>query len=394
MILFSLETSCDETACAVFEWHSDTEFTILSEQLNSQVDIHKEYGGVYPAVAKREHTNNTFPLFIAVVEEAGLLERRVSPAVLPADLDDALSNILSRDELNLKRLQDFYREYEVPKIDAIAVTYGPGLEIALWTGFNFARALSLLCDAELVPTNHMEGHIYASLIEERKDTGTKRFVLTPPMNPSLALLVSGGHTELVLIESEHEYKKVGVTQDDAAGEAFDKSARLVGIDYPGGPMISKLAAEHREQPFEYDFVLPRPMIDSGNLHFSFSGLKTAVRKVVETHEQTETFKRSLSFELESAITEVLEKKSKKAIDQFAPKMFILGGGVSASTTIRERLRQLCAHEEVRYFVPEKKYSGDNAVMIGIAGYRRFVNKKHNPIEDRVSGRLPLGPLHT
>ena len=387
MILFSLETSCDETACALFKWHTNTEFTILSDQLNSQIDIHKEYGGVYPAVAKREHTNNTFPLFIAALEEAQMLKKREVAISIPTDLDTQLADLLSRDELNLERMRAFYREYEVPNIDAVAVTYGPGLEIALWTGFNFARALSVICDAELVPTNHMEGHIYASLIEKNGE----QWKLHVPEFPSLTLLISGGHTELVLIEQEHKYTKIGVTQDDAVGEAFDKSARLVGIDYPGGPLISKYAAEYKEDPKEYDFSLPRPMLDSGDLKFSFSGLKTAVRKITEQHAHTSEFVRALSYELERAICEVLEKKTRKAIEKYQPYALIVGGGVSASDEIRRVLSAVAQDHRASFHIPEKKYSGDNAVMIGIAGYRRLINKKHNPREDRVVGRLPLGP---
>ena len=387
MKLFSLETSCDETACAIFDWHTDTEFTILSEQLNSQIDIHKEYGGVFPAVAKREHTLNVYPLFIAALTESDMLVERSEAIEMPESIHIKLSEILSRDDLNLERLKEFYERYEVPEINAVAVTYGPGLEIALWTGFNFARALSVMTGAELVPTNHMEGHIYASLIQQNGE----RWKLHVPKFPSLSLLISGGHTELVLIEEEHHYKKVGVTQDDAVGEAFDKSARLVGIDYPGGPLISNHAAKYKDSPTDYDFTLPRPMLDSGNLNFSFSGLKTAVRKITEAHEHTPEFVRALSFELESAICEVLEKKTQKAIEQYMPHALIVGGGVSASGAIRNVLSGVAAEYGVDFFVPERKYSGDNAVMIGIAGYRRLVNKKHDPLQDRAIGRLPLGP---
>ena len=385
MILFSLETSCDETACALFEWHNETSFTILSEQLNSQIDLHKEYGGVYPALAKREHVKNVYPLFIASLEAAGFLKRRVEQVDIPQVLLEKVSAVLERDEDNLRLLADFYNTYELPSIDAVAVTYGPGLEIALWTGFNFARALSLILNAELVPTNHMEGHIYASLIEKSEDHGT----LTIPKFPALALLVSGGHTELQLINSEHEYERIGVTQDDAVGEAFDKSARLIGIDYPGGPLISKHADDFRDHPVAYNFSLPRPMMHSGDLNFSFSGLKTAVRTVVEHNKIDQEFVKSLSYELEEAIAEVLVKKTKDTFEEYSPASLILGGGVSANNTIRERLATLSHQYGVKYFIPDRIYSGDNAVMIGLAGYRRWINKKHDPLEDRVYGRLPL-----
>jgi len=387
MNLLALETSCDETAVAVFNFATPTTFSILSEQLNSQIELHKEYGGVFPALAKREHTKNTYPLIIAALDESNLLQTRQEQIEIPHDLKEKISLVLDRDAENLERLISMFETYKIPAIDALAVTYGPGLEIALWTGFNIARALSILWDCELVPTNHMEGHIYASLIQKQEDDS---FQITLPAFPALSLLVSGGHTELVLIEQEHQYKKIGVTQDDAVGEAFDKSARLIDIPYPGGPQISKLADAFRESGQDSSLSLPRPMIHSGDLNFSYSGLKTAVRSLIESqNEITDSFKKELAFELEEAITETLEKKTSMAIMEYGPTALILGGGVSANNTIRKRLGALCEESGIDYFIPDRKYSGDNAVMIGIAGYRRLVNKKHDPLADRVVGRLSL-----
>ncbi len=389
MKLLSIETSCDETAFACFEWTSGNEFMILSEQLNSQIDVHKEYGGVYPALAKREHTKNVYPLFIATLVEAQLLKERAEKISIPAELIGQIESILERDHENLERLKKFYETYEIPAVDAIAVTYGPGLEIALWTGFNFARALAVLLDAELVPTNHMEGHIYASLIENIQEN---QFRLVDPGYPYLSLLISGGHTELIVAEAEHEYTKIGQTLDDAVGEAYDKSARLLGIPYPGGPEISKLAEKYSEstEPLNLKIELPRPMIHSGDYNFSFSGLKTAVRKITEQHtDHSPEFKQALSFELEEAIAEVLIKKSKSAIDGYGPQSFVIGGGVSANSRLRKEFTDLCENQGLNLMLPDRKYTGDNAVMIGIAGYRRLINKKHDPTIDRVVGRLSL-----
>ncbi len=387
MKLLALETSCDETALAVFEFHSEKEFTILSEQLNSQIDIHQEYGGVFPAVAKREHTKNLYPLLIAALEESSLLTKRKETTDMPQELLDIVSKLLERDPDNLELLVRFYEQYEMPHIDVLAVTYGPGLEMALWTGFNFARALSLLLNAELVPTNHMEGHMYASLISQ-DESGV--FTILDPGFPNLNLLISGGHTELVIADSEHAYKKIGQTLDDAVGEAYDKSARLIGIPYPGGPQISKFADEYRTAHSTVEIELPRPMLHTKNYDFSFSGLKTAVLTLVDKQREiTDTFRRELSFELEESIAEVLIKKTKNAIHEYGPTSLIIGGGVSANNHLREKFTELCKQEGVQLFLSPKKYTGDNAVMIGIAGYRRFINKKYPNDTERVTGRLSL-----
>ena len=393
MKLLAIETSCDETALAVLDFNTDLSFSILSELINSQIDIHKEYGGVYPAVAKREHTKNIYPLFIASLDESSLLVKRDSPTNIPDELRDILSEILDRDPDNLAHLLDFYTQYEIPALDAVAVTYGPGLEIALWTGFNFAKALAAIFDCDLVPTNHMEGHIYASLIQKQPDDS---FVIAEPDFPRLSLLISGGHTELVLSDSEHNYTKIGKTLDDAVGEAYDKSARLIGIPYPGGPEVSKRAEERRDlniiEP-TLDLELPRPMLHTKNLDFSFSGLKTAVLQMTQKHpDHTDEFKRELAFQLEEAIAEVLTKKTKKAIAEHGASSLIIGGGVSANTHLRREFTKLCESEGIDLFLPDRAYTGDNAVMIGVAGYRRLTNKQFPADPERVIGSLSLESL--
>jgi len=387
MKLLALETSCDETALAVFDFHSDRTFTILSEQLNSQIDIHKEYGGVYPALAKREHTKNVYPLFIAALDESGLLIKRNKQIDMSDELEAQLQATLDRDPDNFELLKIFYTTYEIPNIDAIAVTYGPGLEMALWTGFNFARALSLLFNVELVPTNHMEGHIYASLVTQDQ---SGIFTIQDPKFPNLNLLISGGHTELVIANAEHDYTKIGHTLDDAVGEAYDKSARLIGIPYPGGPEVSKLADLFRNTKATTELSLPRPMLHTKDYNFSFSGLKTAVLNIVDSQKEiTDNFKQELAFELEESIAEVLLKKTKRAIEEYGVQSLVIGGGVSANNHVRKKFTELCEQEHITLFLSDKKYTGDNAVMIGIAGYRRLVQKKHDPHVGRVLGRLSL-----
>lgn len=242
MNILSIETSCDDTALSIANFSSKKKFTVLSDSVLSQIEIHKQYGGVFPAVAKREHTNNIFPLILASLQTAGLMEKRKRAIPFDdkksQDIIKELEKVLDRDEHNLENILHLYYDYKKPKLDAIAVTYGPGLEMALWTGFNVARGLSIIWGVDLIPANHMEGHIYSSLIADKKN---KEFEILQPKFPALSLLISGGHTDLVVSESEGKYEIIGTTLDDAVGEAYDKSARLLGISYPGGPEVSKLA---------------------------------------------------------------------------------------------------------------------------------------------------------
>ncbi|MCK5589011.1 MAG: hypothetical protein KAI16_01730, partial [Candidatus Pacebacteria bacterium] len=212
MKLLAIETSCDETAISILDFKSSKKFKILSDLVLSQIEIHKKYGGVYPALAKREHISNLFPVFFQSLLNAKLIKKRKIKKVIKKNLLKKLKKIFNKDEHNLNLLLNFYKNYEMPKIKAIAVTYGPGLEIALWTGFNFARSLALILKAELIPVNHMEGHIYASLLEKENKN---EFKIINPKLPALALLISGGHTELQLIKKEYSYKLLGSTLDDA-----------------------------------------------------------------------------------------------------------------------------------------------------------------------------------
>jgi N6-L-threonylcarbamoyladenine synthase len=241
----------------------------------------------------------------------------------------------------------------------IAVTYGPGLEPALWVGINFARALSYIWQIPVMPTNHMEGHI-VSVLKDSQD---------PIEFPMISLLISGGHTELVLIKNWGEYEIIGQTLDDAVGEAFDKVARLMDLEYPGGPKVSKLAAQARTTELQEDEIsLPRPMLNSGDYNFSFSGIKTAVlyliQKLQKENRFDENMKQAVALDFENAVTEVLFKKTKQAVEQFSACRLIIGGGVIANQHIRDTFSQL----DIEVSVPEFELATDNAVMIAMAGY--------------------------
>ncbi len=335
MRILSIETSCDETAVALLEVTgplAKPEIRILGNTLLSQAHLHEEFGGVYPNLAKREHQKNLPPLLEATLREAGM-------------------------------------PLEHPAIDFIAVTTGPGLEPALWTGITFAEELGRRWGMPpVVPVNHMEGHVFSVLSNLDK----------PLSLPALALLVSGGHTELVHIRDFGQYEIVGRTLDDAVGEAFDKVARMLGLPYPGGPKISALAEKHRKEHPDYESLsqklsFPRPMIHSGDLNFSYSGLKTAVLyKLKAEKRDDETFKSEVARAFEDAAIAVLVAKTRSALEKLSDvQTLIVAGGVSANSYLQKEIAEL-GHEfpNLRILLPEKLLSTDNAVMIGIAGYIR------------------------
>jgi N6-L-threonylcarbamoyladenine synthase len=309
------------------------------------------------------------------------------------EMRDEIEKILAREPELLKMFLEFVPKMPKPEIDMIAVTYGPGLEPALWVGVNFAKALSVIWDIPVIPTNHMEGHILVSLLQKNQESSTANFQLSKPQFPALALLLSGGHTEMVLIDDTLQYKIVGRTCDDAVGEAFDKVARIMGLPYPGGPEISKLAEIARAKgPNENQFNLPKPMMHSKNLDFSFSGLKTAVLYLVQKLPSPipEDTKIALAREFEDTITEVIIKKVKKAIDLYGTKTLILGGGVVANKNIRKAVENLSSTENVSLFLPEISHSTDNALMISIAGYfnrSKAIKKDSGLLEIRADGNL-------
>jgi N6-L-threonylcarbamoyladenine synthase len=367
MLILSIETSCDETAISIIEELGDfpnAKYEILGDALFSQIDIHREYGGVFPALAKREHIATVLPML-----EKALNESKLEPGFTPTLTEEEkayVHELLSREHGLADQLINFHNSYGKPPIEAIAVTDGPGLEPALWVGINFAKALAYLWNIKVVPVNHMEGHIYASIFNGH--TFTK-------LNfPSIALLVSGGHTEMILIEDWGKYKKIGQTRDDAVGEAFDKVARMIGLPYPGGPEISILAKEAREEELPQFADLPHPMINSKDLDFSFSGLKTAVRYAIGEKKLTPDEKKSLARDFEDAAIKVLIKKLSKAIEEYSAQSVILGGGVSANQHLRHTISTLDSPQlfpDLQILLPDPELSTDNSIMIALAGHARL-----------------------
>lgn len=330
MKILSIETSCDETAAAIIDW-VDGQATVLANTVSSQASLHAKWGGVVPDLASREHTKNIVPVVKETLERAGLS---------PAD------------------------------IDLIAVTEGPGLMPALVIGVTAAKTLSFIWNKPLIGIQHLEGHIYANFIGNNQNQSSTF--------PLVALVVSGGHTELVLMKDHFQYEILGETQDDAAGEAFDKVAKMLGLDYPGGPIVAKRADEWRTKNPESEVAekFPRPMLQSDDYHFSFSGLKTSVLYFLKKHteqKQDEEFINEVCHEFQEAVVDVLVAKTKKALALYSPATFVIAGGVSANVRLREQLQSLIKKDfpETQFLTPEFTYSLDNAAMIGIAAAFRY-----------------------
>ncbi len=399
MKILAIETSCDETAIAILETSgSKTKpvFSLLSNVVLSQIKIHKPFGGVVPNLAMREHQKNLVPILTTALRETKMLQgKKIKIAInskrrSPAENLD-IKNILAREPVLLKALEGFLKKYEAPEIDVIAVTYGPGLEPALWVGINFARALAAIWKKPLIPVNHLEGHIYASWLRR-----TDKKIIAPRF-PLLALIVSGGHTELVLMKKHLAYKVLGETRDDAAGEAFDKVAKMLGLGYPGGPEISKLAESG--DPYAIDF--PRPMMNSNDLDFSFSGLKTAVlyfikdrnfldEKFLSKADISASLDISASFE--QAAVDVLVSKTAKALKKYKVKSLVVGGGVAANKKLRSSLEILIKklHPEIELYLSPLWLTGDNAAMIAAVAYFKALDKKYaKPATLKAQGNLRL-----
>jgi len=386
--ILAIETSCDETAISIIEVAKSPKnrVSILSNIVVSQIEIHKPYGGVFPMLAKREHAKNMIPVLETALREANMYESEKKVKIFSdAELAE-LNSCFEREPELLEAFRSFIPSIAVPKIDAVAFTRGPGLPPALWVGVNFARALSLAWNKPLVPINHMEGHLQSSLLKILSKDSAEIIV---PAFPILALLISGGHTEIVISSAEFKYKVVGTTRDDAVGEAFDKAARILGLPYPGGPEISKLAANFRKSPCfakategKGKYKLPRPMIHSDDLDFSFSGIKTAVLYMVQKIPvMTDGIREEICFEFEEAVTETLLSKTMRAAEKYNPNMILLGGGVAANSYIQKAFKEefLKNFPEAEVFVPDRELSTDNALMIAFAGLRRFQNDKKSVI---------------
>lgn len=369
MKILAIETSCDETAIALLECKGDESsatFKILGNSLISQINIHQEFGGVFPAVAKREHAKNLVPLLLSCLEEAGMLREDLQ--AISAELHERITQTLAREFELSAHFFEALSEVEVPNIDAIAVTYGPGLEPALWVGVSFAKALALLWDKPLIAVNHMEGHLLSALANEQIADNT--FKIADIQLPLLGLLVSGGHTEIQEMNPFGTYALIGQTRDDAVGEAYDKVARMLGLPYPGGPEISKLADSARERAGENPYTFPRPMLHDPHCDFSFSGLKTSVLYTIKGKELTQTDRENISLAFEDAVSEVLYVKTKRAIEQTDAHTLAIGGGVSANKNIKRYFQNRLSAEypHIVMKIPVPLLTGDNAVMIAIASY--------------------------
>jgi tRNA N6-adenosine threonylcarbamoyltransferase len=321
MRILGIETSCDETAISLINVNKsgiDIERNIVS----SQVDIHAKYGGIVPEIAARMHAEVMTPL-----------------------LQETMG-----------------RKFKAEDIDAIAVTQGPGLITSLLVGIETAKTLSCVWKKPIISVNHLEGHLYSSWLDS-----DELKIDSQDIFPTIVLLVSGGHTELVLMTGYGKYKLIGATRDDAAGEAFDKVAKLLKLGYPGGPIISERAAEGN--PKEID--LPRPMLYSKNFDFSFSGLKTAVRYHVHGKKLNERSKNNIASSFQEAAVDVLVQKTMRAVEQYKAKSIIIGGGVSANKMLRKELLIAADRAGVEFYCPKMKYAGDNASMIALAGYYQW-----------------------
>lgn len=323
-LILSIETSCDETAMALVRCGGtlkSPEFEVLKNIVSSQIAIHRPFGGVVPNLAKREHLKNLPKIF--------------------------------------KQLFKSKAKSEMAKVDAVAVTVGPGLEPALWTGINFAQELEKKYKVPVIGANHMEGHLYSGLLTDNAKISF----------PAIALVVSGGHTMLLHMTALNKWTKLGETLDDAAGEAFDKVARILGLPYPGGPEIQKSAAKGNPEAVKF----PRPMLNKKNYEFSFSGLKTSVLYFLRDHPEFN--KEDIAASFQRAVVDVLTKKTMRAAEEFNAKTILLCGGVSANRPLQESLRTESETRKMKFIVPDFEYNTDNAAMIAVAGYMSLLGRK-------------------
>lgn len=339
--VLGIETSCDETAIGLVTVLNDSSSLIIDEKISSQIKLHREYGGVVPELASREHMT--------------------ALPILLSDLESSIGNLKN-------------------KIDAIAVTVTPGLKGCLLIGANFAKGLSTAWNKPLIAAHHIEGHLFSAFLNKKVCK-----------YPFLSLVVSGGHTELVLVENFAEYKVIAKTIDDAAGEAFDKSAYLLGFPYPGGASLSKCAQSYTPDYYskqtDLDFKLPKVMRDSDG--FSFSGLKTAISLLIKRHANiVESDKAHLCYVIQESIVDTLVYKTQKAFTEYPNiKSFALVGGVAANEKLRGELTDLCKKNQVEFYLPQTKYCTDNASMIALVGGLSVLAKK--PFQSEVTARFSL-----
>jgi N6-L-threonylcarbamoyladenine synthase len=334
MRVLAIESSCDESAAAVLDGGRG----LLSHELYSQVELHQAYGGVVPELASRDHVSRLLPLVQRALQRAGT---------------------------------------EARDLQGVAYTAGPGLIGALLTGASLARSLAYAWGVPAIGVHHLEGHLLAPLLEPE-----------PPPFPHLALLVSGGHTLLIEVSGIGAYRVLGSSRDDAAGEAFDKTAKLLGLPYPGGPHLAELAGHGRAGAFNF----PRPMLDRPGLEFSFSGLKTAVLHAVRGRELTPQLKADVARAVQEAIVETLTAKALRALEYTGLTALVVSGGVSANRALRERLSAAAGSKGVRVYYPRLEFSTDNAAMIAVAGLKRLEAGQHDGLAIQAHAQWPLESL--
>jgi N6-L-threonylcarbamoyladenine synthase len=334
MRILGIETSCDETGIAVY----DDELGLLSHTLYSQVKLHADYGGVVPELASRDHVRKIVPLIRQAMTEANT---------------------------------------KVDDLDGVAFTQGPGLVGALLVGSSVGRALSFAWDIPAVGVHHMEGHLLAPMLEAHA-----------PDFPFVALLVSGGHSMLVEVKGIGQYKMLGESIDDAAGEAFDKTAKLLGLDYPGGPLLAKLA----EQGEAGHYKFPRPMTDRPGLDFSFSGLKTFAANTIRAADDDEQTKANIAYAFQEAVVDTLIIKSKRALKLTGLKRLVIAGGVSANSALRSKLSDVMEAMGGEVFYPSLDFCTDNGAMIAYAGMQRLKAKQYCDLSAAAKPRWPLDTL--
>lgn len=371
MRILAIETSCDESSVALLQASTQdgrTSFVVEGVETHSQIDLHQAYGGVYPSLAKREHAKRLPHLLAKLCTSTKSTKSLPFDSIVVADI----AKILEREPDALPAFIQFITTHERPSIDYIAVTNGPGLEPALWVGIAIAKALARVWAVPVVPIDHMEGHIL-SICVTHQENETQLSPVEEIRFPLLSLLISGGHTELVISESWRSYKKIGQTRDDAVGEAYDKVARMLGLPYPGGPQIALLAEQERALsplPQKSIIDLPRPMRYTPDCDFSFSGLKTAVLYATQkmTPDDLLSARPAIAREFEDAVKDVLVAKVTRAMQTYTPRSSIVAGGVASNQFLRDHLQQVALAHGATMFFPTKQLATDNALMIAVTAF--------------------------
>ncbi len=379
MNILAIETSCDETSIALLKTAGTNhapKYTVLENFVSSQIAIHRPFGGVVPNLAKREHLKNLPILYEKILNSPTFVKTSTGK-------EFPISNELKNSKLKNQSKFNITNSKFVP--DLIAVTVGPGLEPALWTGIGFVKEIYKKLKIKnkkikLVGANHLEGHLYSFLLPH-KTKDQKTITNNIKLFPAIALIVSGGHTILLKMDSLYHVHKLGETVDDAVGEAFDKVARMLNLPYPGGPEIEKSAQKGSSHAIPF----PRPLMHEKNFRFSFSGLKTAVLYYLRDHPKANMNDVAASFQ--EAACETLIKKTIRAAEHYCARSVMLSGGVAANKALRTQLESASKKIGARFFAPAMEYNTDNAAMIGVAGHIAYLQKKKYPM--KANGNLNL-----